>query len=224
MGICREILLTLQNWDSTTPNKRKESIIMAKTKKTDKVFHNWNDLKTSFCAETPHDFGRSLYKYTDCGPTTSFLVADEEPVCYGDKEARTNGPWTKNIIGLKIGSIVEGSEVEVGPEELLFPFSQKDLDKAVNNINEEASFYWKRDNTDNYLIKKNDKNVAFTSWTEWDSKPFWDKDFSKHVITASWKKKIWDAIHAKRTEGWTGTFKLTVGPYEVEEYIDDCTF
>ena len=51
-----------------------------------------------------------------------------------------------NCIGVKVGSIVEGSDVEIGPEEMLFPFDSSDFWKMVENINEEACFYWKERN------------------------------------------------------------------------------
>jgi hypothetical protein len=48
--------------------------------------------------------------------------------------------------GVRLGSIVEGSDAEVMPEELMFPFSEADLEQAIENIEAEADFLWHRDN------------------------------------------------------------------------------
>lgn len=48
--------------------------------------------------------------------------------------------------GFLIGSIVEGSDAEVPPEWLPFPFTSDDLDKAVQNIEAEADRLWQEAN------------------------------------------------------------------------------
>jgi hypothetical protein len=48
--------------------------------------------------------------------------------------------------GVVFGSIVEGSDAEVFPEELLFPFSEADLDRAIENIEDEADRLWREAN------------------------------------------------------------------------------
>jgi len=186
--------------------------------------------------ETPHHFGRSLYKYTDCGPWIAYVALDaparetaeirvmpRDPqrrlwvqgcsrdaarfcgfddvrcparwrslaaylrrvrhfvkhhqsqqdewrviavrpcvgcvrldlerslaartrsVNYADADVDRLDPAT--VVGVEIGSIVEGSDVEIDPEYLAFPFTDRDFDAAVQRINNEASFYWERDNT-----------------------------------------------------------------------------
>lgn len=99
-------------------------------------------------------FGRSLYKYTDCGPWSRLVLTEDRNVYYESKGA--DDPTLlddPDIIGIEIGSIVEGSDVEIGPEFLKFPFTEKELWDTVEQINEEASFYWKRDNEDDFLIE-----------------------------------------------------------------------
>ena len=64
-----------------------------------------------------------------------------------DKDGKPHTFDYSRCIGIKVGSIVEGSDVEIGPRELLFPFSGKDLDAAIQGIDDEASFYWDRDNS-----------------------------------------------------------------------------
>lgn len=46
------------------------------------VYNNLKELLDSHGYESPYQFGRSLYKYTDCGPWTVFLTPDGEKVYY----------------------------------------------------------------------------------------------------------------------------------------------
>ena len=102
-------------------------------------------------------FGRSLYKYTPCGPWCRLFLADGRVIYYEDKGADDPALLENDATGIEIGSIVEGSDVEVGPVFLEFPFTNEYLWDAVEEINEEADFYWKRDNEDDYLIELNNK-------------------------------------------------------------------
>lgn len=99
--------------------------------------------------DTPYHYGRSLYKYTDCGPWIAYVLEDGSTLYYEDAGNSFNG---KKVIGVDIGSIVEGSDVEIGPHRLTFPFSEKDFDDTVKAIDDEASFYWERDNSHWYIV------------------------------------------------------------------------
>lgn len=92
----------------------------------------------------PAGLGRLIYKVTACGPWMSF-VTNESVIYYEDAEAYSTG-WINNCTGIKIGSIVEGSDSCATINELTFPFTEKDFDLALKNVNEEASFYFERDN------------------------------------------------------------------------------
>lgn len=48
--------------------------------------------------------------------------------------------------GVLIGSIVEGSDAEVMPEELIFPFTEEELDRAVQNVEDDADMLWREAN------------------------------------------------------------------------------
>lgn len=48
--------------------------------------------------------------------------------------------------GVKIGSIIEGSDACVEPVELGFPFSQEDWDEAIRSVEEEAERLWNEAN------------------------------------------------------------------------------
>lgn len=105
------------------------------------MFNNLRELLDDYSAITPYHFGRNLYKYTDCGPWTAFLLRDGSEVYYRDEKA-SSLLWGDDCIGIKIGSIVEGSDAEIGPETLFFPFTSERLDNVVQEINDEASYEW----------------------------------------------------------------------------------
>lgn len=113
-----------------------------------RTFFSLADFLDKTDSATPHEFGRNLYKYTDCGPWTSFVVPGHESrgqVYYESPQARAiagQAPWWSQCTGVLIGSIVEGSDAEVQPELLRWPFTQDDLDRAVRNIDEEADRLW----------------------------------------------------------------------------------
>ena len=134
---------------------------------------------------TPYQVGRSLYKYTDCGPWTSFILnkpwapSDGQKTwdgmkLYYEDEAAAGRDFVKNIIGVKFGSIVEGSDVEISPVELMFPFESERIDEVIKGMDEEASFYWERDNKDWFYLKspKGTHYAFHAGWGEvtWDSK------------------------------------------------------
>ena len=50
--------------------------------------------------------------------------------------------FKKHRGGITIGSIVEGSDAEVMPSTLYFPFSESDLDATVQDIEDEADRLW----------------------------------------------------------------------------------
>ena len=129
--------------------------------------------------ETPWAFGRSTYKYTDCGPWVAFIApghGSHGAVYYEDSEARVaNASWWTSCLGLRIGSIVEGSDVEVGPEELLWPFTDEQLDAAIARIDDEAGFYWDRDNTTYYEVADRTSTwLVVARWVQFDDEPHVD--------------------------------------------------
>jgi hypothetical protein len=44
--------------------------------------------------------------------------------------------------GIAVGSIVEGTDAEVWPEHLTFPFTYDDLDRAIGNVDKAANDIW----------------------------------------------------------------------------------
>lgn len=95
---------------------------------------------------TPYQYGRALYRSVECGPWISYILTpkgkklnNNEDLYYEDELAKTN-KLNKYIKGIKIGSIVEGKDADVTPITLMFPFSEKDYDNAVENVNSEAKY------------------------------------------------------------------------------------
>lgn len=102
--------------------------------------NNLSELLEWFGVETPYQLGRALYKYTDCGPWTAFVVPGRESVYYNSELA--NQPIPK-CTGVEIGSIVEGYDGDgVGPFTLTFPFTSEQLDQTVKEVNDQASVVW----------------------------------------------------------------------------------
>ena len=125
-----------------------------------KTYHNVEELPEEY-SNSFYQFGRSLYKGVACGPWCRLMLEDGSDIYYESEKA--NGPLVDVITGLEIGSIVEGSDVEVGPTLLEFPFTDKELWDTIEEINQEASFYWDRDNTDTYSIEVDGKTYYLTS-------------------------------------------------------------
>jgi hypothetical protein len=101
--------------------------------------------------ETPYQLGRALYKWTDCGPWTVFYVPDDgknRGRVYYEDEAATRTDWLDACTGIGVGSIVEGSDAEVGPTNLSFPFFGAEFDVAVEDINSEACALWDEANAE----------------------------------------------------------------------------
>lgn len=58
----------------------------------------------------------------------------------------------ENCVGVRFGSIVEGSEATAGPYDHMFPFLAEEFDSDVKSMEDETSFYWERDNSTWYQV------------------------------------------------------------------------
>ena len=72
-----------------------------------------------FGEETESDVAKTIYKYTECGAWIQFRES-----------------------GITIGSIVEGSNVDVVPHCLSYPFKLEDFDSALEQIESDADELW----------------------------------------------------------------------------------
>jgi hypothetical protein len=106
--------------------------------------------------------GRSIYKHVPCGPWISYVFSNGETLHYEDALARApveckwpivqwvkqliKGVRPKQCIAIKVGSIVEGSDAEVGPMSLTLPLDMNDFWLVVAEVNGEASLLWEEAN------------------------------------------------------------------------------
>lgn len=148
-----------------------------------------------------YQFGRCLYKYTGCGPWVVAVLLDGTEVYY--KSAEGDALSMDTVVDyVKVGSIVEGSDVEIGPYEVHDPAEFWD---TVTTVDEEASFYWDRDNTQLFEIERDGYTTVYVRnrWgdIEWENGfPFW--------IRRVWRDEIIEITNdPEESEEWT------VGPY-----------
>lgn len=113
-----------------------------------------------------HEFGRCLYKYTDCGPWVTAVLPDGREVYYDDKEA-WELPMDTEVKCIRVGSIVEGSDVYVGPYDVEDP---KEFSKTVKDIDEECTFFWRRDNLDHFRLIRAGEVIGYITcgWGEFE--------------------------------------------------------
>lgn len=83
------------------------------------IIHNARDLCTALGAESEERAKRALYKAIACGPWLAF-----DPT------------------GVRVGSIVEGCDVDATTRMLPYPFTSHDFDAAVKALDEEAGRLW----------------------------------------------------------------------------------
>ncbi len=119
---------------------------------------------------------RTIYKYTDCGPSIGFQITNlpsdhESRTRYSAKLGETGPVWFfcddlgklgtleemkakgQEVVGISVSSIVEGSDAEVSGDTLHGDATKEDFWKLVEAVNQEASFLWERDNSKWYLLK-----------------------------------------------------------------------
>ena len=88
-----------------------------------------SDLCDLYGVEADEDkLARAIYKATQCGAWF-----------------KVTGQWRERV---EIGSIVEGSDEEVEPHDLAFPFKVGEWRQAIQDIEDEADRIWKEVNED----------------------------------------------------------------------------
>ena len=109
---------------------------------------------------------------------------DPEPdcdVCNGEGKFRKWEPTGEVVtvdpdlcVGIKFGSIVEGSDVCSGPFEHLFPIDKEAFERDLDYMEKETPFYWVRDNSRWYVLSTpNNEYYLRNTWGEivWEEKP-----------------------------------------------------
>ena len=134
------------------------------------------ELAEEFGADDLFGIYRPIYKYTDCGPSIGFKIRGMP----AEHEMREGAPWREGEgdvwfycddlgrlgtfaemeaaglegIEVSVSSIVEGSDAEIEGEKLPVTTSKEDFWKAVTAVDEEAKFYWERDNSTWFLLRQ----------------------------------------------------------------------
>lgn len=94
--------------------------------------------------------------------------------------------------GIEFGSIVEGSDAYSGPFTHLFPFWSSEWEHDEEHMEEETSFYWKRDNARWYRVRIDDRDwVVADVWgdIEWEGEPPPEpiKSLAEQTIENDWQ-------------------------------------
>lgn len=136
-------------------------------------------------------FYRAVYKNVACGPTIGFRV-DGEWVYNNDL---TNHPAPRAVVdGVRVSSIVEGSDVEVEGEEFTGPdWQPSEFWAAVDKVNAEAEFYWDRDNSTWLEVYRPGETqpTAWLHWSAFEDEPEWDGEGD---LTEEEKARVIDAV------------------------------
>lgn len=109
--------------------------------------------------ELPHDLGARRARKSVFITLHRIEKPTYREVYYESDEANT----LTECAGIKMGSIVEGSEAYVDRDPMMFPFTGEEFDAYVREINDEASAYWERDNLDHYSVRQGKKEYYINS-------------------------------------------------------------
>lgn len=132
--------------------KKLEDIIASKSK----IFYTLREVLNAYSANTISEFARNIYKYTDCGANVSFLTPNgaihKKYVCASDLAKGGDEADTKDLIdkciGIRFGSIVEGSDAEVLGDLITFPTSQSEVAESLKYVEGEAKSLWEEANSE----------------------------------------------------------------------------
>lgn len=126
-------------------------ITVYKTRKTMTV-----DEFVGYAVDSFGDWGRSVYKYTGCGPWTVALLPDGRELYYEDREAYEY-KGDQPIVGVRLGSIVEGWDGELPPYDC---YTREEFDKALEELEDITSNIWELANGDFFSINRDGKSIG----------------------------------------------------------------
>lgn len=101
----------------------------------------------------PRTWNRSGYRRWIFVDLKRHVPAAVEEIYYEDVLRGDKVVDPDRCVGIKFGSIVEGSDACSGPYEHFFPFKKKDFDRDIEHMDAETSFYWERDNSQWYEVR-----------------------------------------------------------------------
>ena len=100
-----------------------------------------------FGEKTIENIKRNTYKYTDCGAWFEFEGRlNEEWDCKGLESQLINDPLFNSGGKVTVGSIVEGVDYGTENHTLQFPFTLQEFWDALDDVEVEASYLWKKYN------------------------------------------------------------------------------
>ena len=157
---------------------------------------------------SPYSFYRSVYNGTACGPTIGMRFKGSDETIYNRDLPREES--VPEIEFISVSSIVEGSDVEI---------DARIVDRAESfwgvlvEVDEEAKFYWERDNSVFLILAHETKEDIFVSQSaateEYSST---NQDLALAQV----------AISAYLDGETTVTYNDTI--YGIEEYYPDYDF
>ena len=195
---------------------------------------------------TPWKFYRSIYKSTPCGPSIGFLLQNPDPE---PMEAPDDPPtnWTPlawiycddlpntpiaeldAVAGVCVGSIVDGSDAEVPTVEFVGEFNAEDFWHAVAETDKQADFFWKRDNTRQWIIHyrsplahEGPSLEYFIHYTEFDDGYTWDEGTPPNAVV---KLKIEAFLTNKTTAEYDEEIDIPGMPgWNAVEYLNEAEY
>jgi len=107
-----------------------------------------SQLMTFFDSSSPQEMAKAIYDATECGAWVTFITPDEEIPSADLTDTQNAAPWpANNIVGIRLGSIVEGSDAEITGEALFCgAFDESDLQAEIARIEVLADDLWNEAN------------------------------------------------------------------------------
>lgn len=103
-----------------------------------------------FGCDSIRTLARSLYKNTDCGVSVSFHLRNCGKIHSSEISDYQNTLEfaARNIAGIQLHSICEGSDAEFSSQVLFFPMEAQDFQDAIDKIEGEVDDLWKEINAE----------------------------------------------------------------------------
>lgn len=103
-----------------------------------------SQLMTFFDSSSPQEMAKAIYNATECGAWVTFITPEEEIPSADLSNIQNTAPWpANNIVGIRLGSIVEGSDAEIiGKPLFCGTFEEFDLQAEIDRIEAFADELW----------------------------------------------------------------------------------
>lgn len=127
----------------------------------------------------------------------------------------------EEITGFTIQSIVEGSEVTVDSNLFEFPVIEAEVDQWMKDMDEITSFYWERDNSENYRLFFKDEVRAYVRST-WGKISWFEAEDVPELVKKAVEKIVCNPPRVEDCQGYP-IYDLGDG-WKMEEYCDDSDY